>query len=90
MLDRRVQKLARNLVRHSCRLRRGETVLIEAIDIPDAMVEALVREVAKAKAHPLVTLKHGRVLRELYRSSREEGMKLCGEIERYRMERVDA
>jgi aminopeptidase len=90
MIDRRMQKLARNLVRHSCRLRKGHKVLIEAIDIPDEMVEVLLREVAKAKAHPLVTLKRSRVLRELYRSSKADGMRLSGEVERFRMERMDA
>ncbi len=90
MFDRRMQKLARTLVKHSCRLRKGHKVLIEAIDIPDEMIEVILREVAKVKAHPLVTIKRGRVLRELYRCSQEDGMALCGDVERFRMEKVDA
>jgi aminopeptidase len=90
MHDRRMQKLARTLVRYSCRMRKGEKLLIEAIDVPDEMIELLVQETAKVKAHPLVTVKHNAVLRELYRCSQEEGMALAGDVERYRMERVDA
>jgi aminopeptidase len=90
MFDPRMQKLARNLVRTSCRLRKGEKVLIEAIDVPDEMVELLIRETAKAEAHALVTVKRNRILRELYRASGEEAIALAGEVERFRMERVDA
>ena len=45
MHDRRMQKLARNLVRYSCRLKKGEKVLIEGFDIPEEMI-ALVSELA--------------------------------------------
>ena len=37
MHDSRMQKLARNLIRYSCGLKRGEKILIEAIDIPEPM-----------------------------------------------------
>ena len=44
MFDPRMQKLAKNLIRYSCRLKKGEKILIEAIDIPDEMVALLIRE----------------------------------------------
>ena len=90
MYDPRMEKLAHNLVRYSCSLKAGEKVLIEAFDIPDEMVALLVREAAAVGAVPLVTLKRNRVMRELYRVSGEEGIRLAGEFERHRMERVDA
>jgi aminopeptidase len=90
MLDPRMQKLARTLVRTSCRLEKGEKILIEAFDAPDEMVALLVREASRAGGVPLVTTKHNRVLREIYRSASAESMKLAGEVERFRMERVQA
>ena len=45
MHDERFDKLAKLLVEYSIRLKRNETVLIEAFDIPDEMTVALVRAV---------------------------------------------
>jgi len=85
-----MQKLARNLIRYSCALKKGERILIEAIDIPEEMVVLLVREAAKAGGIPLVTTKANRVLRELYRSNKVDALKLAGEVERFRMEKMQA
>ncbi|MBI5511930.1 MAG: aminopeptidase [Deltaproteobacteria bacterium] len=90
MLDFRMEKLAQTLVRYSCRLKRGEKILIEAIDIPDEMVALMIRAAADAGGVPLVTTKHNRVLRELYRHGSEESMKLAAASERLRMEKVQA
>jgi aminopeptidase len=90
MFDPRMQKLARNLIRYSCELKKGEKVLIEAFDIPEEMVALLVREAAKVGGVPMVTTKHSKVLRELYKSSKAEGIKLAAEFEKARMEKCDA
>ena len=42
MHDARFDKLAKLLVQYSIRLKRNETVLIEAFDIPDEMTIALI------------------------------------------------
>ena len=49
MTDPRYAKLASNLINHSIHLEKGEKVLIEAFDLPEAMVIALVRA-ARARA----------------------------------------
>ena len=90
MHDPRMQKLARNLIRYSCDLQKGERILIEAIDIPEEMVVLLIREAAKVGGIPLVTTNHNRILRELYRASPVAGIKTAGEVERFRMEKVQA
>ncbi len=91
MKDVRVDKLAEVLIEHSCRLEPGEKILIEAFDLPDPeLVCALVETAAARGACPLVSLKDNRVLRTLYRHATEEQMRLIGELERARMERVDA
>ncbi len=90
MTDPRYDKLASNLINHSICLQKGEKVLIEAFDLPDAMVIALVRAARRAGGVTLVTLKNNHVLRELYREATEEQMQLCGDVELARMKEMDA
>jgi aminopeptidase len=91
MHDPRIDKLAAVLLDHSCRVAKGEKLLIEAIDLPEPqLVCALVEGAAQRGVVPLVTVKNNAVLRSLYRAATEESMKLAGEIERSRMERVQA
>jgi len=90
MLDDRMTILARQLVNYSCSLKKGEKILIEAFDIPEQMVIELVREATKAGGIPLVALKNNRIIRALYHNATEEQMKLIGEVEGYRMDRMDA
>jgi len=90
MQDPRIVKLADNLVNYSTRVQEGDKVLIEAIDVPVALIEALIGEVAAAGAVPLVTYKHNRWLRRLYRTATEEGMSLIGQCELHRMKQMDA
>jgi aminopeptidase len=90
MIDPRQKKLAEIIVRHSCRVKKGEKVLVEAFDIPDDFTALLVREIADAGGLPLCLTKQNRVLRELYRSATEEQMRFWGEVERKQMEGVQA
>ena len=90
MLDPRITKLARSLVNYSCDLKKGEKILIETFDIPEEMVIELVREVTNVGGIPLVTLKNNRIIRALYQNATEAQMKLIGDCEGYRMERMDA
>ena len=90
MSDPRYATLASNLINHSIHLQKGEKVLIEAFDLPEAMVIALVRAAREAGGTPFVTLKNNRVLRELYVDATEEQMQLCGEVELARMREMDA
>jgi aminopeptidase len=91
MHDPRLNKLANLLLDHSCQLQRGQKVLIEAIDLPEPqLVCALVEGAAERGATPLVTIKSNAVLRSLYRTATEESMRLAGDLERIRMERMDA
>lgn len=90
MPDPRYAKLAAVLVGHSTRIQPGDNVLIEAIDIPDDMVIALIREVREAGGHPAVTLKRNRIQRELIRGGTDESIALSGDSEAYRMRKVQA
>jgi aminopeptidase len=91
MHDPRIDQLADLLLDHSCQIKKGEKILIEAFDLPDAsLVGKLVEGAAKREAVPLVTWKSNAVLRALYRTATEESMKLAGGFERARMEQVQA
>ena len=90
MKDPRVAKLADVLVGYSIHVQPGEKVLVEAYDIPDDVVTALVTRIAEAGGLPFVTVKRNSVLRALYNNATEEQMRLTGEFERARMAEMDA
>ena len=90
MKDPRIDKLAKVLIEHSTHLKAGEKVLIEAIDVPATITIALIRQAAQIGATPLVTLKQGIILRELYSRLDDTGMELVGQLEAARMKQMDA
>jgi aminopeptidase len=90
MQDARHDKLAAVLTRHSTALKPGEKVLIDAYDVPDDFVIALVRAVRAAKATPFVQLHHARVSRELALAATEEQFSLASALELARMKKMDA
>ena len=90
MHDSRLEKLADVLTSHSTKVQPGEYVLIEGFDIPEEMIIALIRTVREAGGIPLVEIKQNRIQRELLRNADEEGLKLIGEYEGYRMKQVQA
>lgn len=91
MQDPRIDKLANTLIDHSCELKAGDKLLIEAFDLPDpALVCRLVETAGERGATALVTWKHNTILRSLYRNATEESMKLAARFEADRMSSVDA
>ena len=90
MTDPRYGKLADVLVNYSTKLKKGERVLIDAIDIPDDFIVELMRVARKAGATPLVEVRHGRVTREILRGTNEEHAKLARDVEMFRMKKVQA
>ncbi len=81
MKDPRVAKLADVLVGYSTSIQPGEKVLVEAYDIPDDVITALVERIVQAGGLPFVTVKRNKVLRALYQNATEEQMRLIGELE---------
>ena len=90
MRDPRLAQLAEVLTSHSTRLRAGERVLIEAYDVPEAFVNELIAATIDRGAIPIVETKHNQVLRQMYRKYGEDAFKLLGDLEKYRMERMEA
>jgi aminopeptidase len=88
MHDPRFTQLAKVLIHHSCRVKPGDKVLVEAFDIPTDFTVELIRAIAEVEAQPLVSTYHQPVLRALYHAATEEQMRFIGEVERRRMEGV--
>ncbi|NBD37717.1 MAG: aminopeptidase [Verrucomicrobia bacterium] len=90
MNDSRFEALAKNLVGYSVSLKRGERVLIDAQNVPDEIVVALIREVRARKGIPHVAVQHARITRELLMGATEEQYRFQAKIELQRMKGMDA
>ena len=90
MHDDRFDKLAKLLVEYSIRLKRNETVLIEAFDIPDEMTIALIRAVRKAGGVPLAQTYQTRVNRALALEASDRQLNLMVGHELTRMKKMNA
>lgn len=89
-MDPRFQQLADNLVNYSVALQKGEKVLIDAHDIPNDMVVALVRAARRRKALPYVQINSARVLREYYMHAEPEQLEYQAALELERMKGMQA
>lgn len=90
MRDPRFERLASVLVNHSMQVRPGEKALVEATEIPDAMVAALVASIEGAGGLPFVVTRRQQVMRALYHAASEEQMKIIGDWEVSLMRQMDA
>lgn len=83
-------KLAKVLTGFSTNLQKGERVLIDAFDIPQAMVVALVRAARELGAIPFVNLQDARISRELVNDIDAEQFETQATWELSRMQKMDA
>src|SRR4029079_2718022 len=90
MYDERFDKLAKLLVEYSVRLKRNETVLIEAFDIPDEMSAALIRAARKAGGVPFAQVHHARVNRALALEVSDRQLNIMASHELARMKKMNA
>jgi aminopeptidase len=72
MHDPRVDQLARQLVRYSTQVKKGDRVWIDCFDVPNYVAIALIRAVVEAKGIPVVKLHDSQVSRELMLHATEE------------------
>ena len=90
MQDERFDKLAKLLVEYSIRLKRNETVLIEAFDIPDEMTAALIRATQNAGGVPFAQVYHARVNRALALEASDRQLNIMASHELARMKKMNA
>jgi aminopeptidase len=84
-MDSRYNDLAKGLAGYSVEVEPGEKVLIDAYDIPEQMVIALVRAVRKKKGIPFVQLNSARVNREILMHAESERWDFTKKLEMARM-----
>ena len=90
IIDPRFTQLAQSLAGFSTALKKGERVMIDAFDVPDAMVIALIRAARERGAHPYVQIHRARVTRELSLGAEETQFAPHAEVELARMQKMDA
>ncbi|MBQ6692614.1 MAG: aminopeptidase, partial [Clostridia bacterium] len=76
MTDPRVKTLAKNLVNFSCRVQKGENVLIETYGSCDDLLRCLIGEVYAAGGNPFVWRRDNEVQRAIAMGATEEQLKL--------------
>ncbi len=72
MHDSRIDDLARQLVRYSTSLRKGEKVLIDLHEVPDSIGLALIREARSRGALPFLKIHRGRLTREMLHGASDD------------------
>jgi aminopeptidase len=90
MTDPRYAKLAKLLVGYSTQLKKGEKILLDMIDVPDEFSVELLRAVRKARAIPLIEVRHSRISREVLLQTTQEHASLVRDVEMFRMKKVQA
>ncbi len=90
IIDSRFAQLADGLTGFSTALKKGENVLIDAFDVPDAMVIALVRAARARGAHPFVQIHRARITREMSIGAEEAQFQALSEVELLRMQHMQA
>ncbi len=92
MKDIRIEKLAYNLVNYSCRLKKGENVLIKVYGEGEerSLVMTIIQEVYKVGANPFVWNHDPEIMRELLKKCNEEQIKTWAESDLILMKKMDA
>jgi aminopeptidase len=90
MTDPRYKKLAGLLANYSTRVKMGDRVLLDMIDVPDEFSIELMRAVRAAGGIPLIEVRHTRVSREILCGLDEKHAALVRDIELFRMKKVQA
>ena len=90
-MDERIIKLASNLVNNSCKVQKGEHVLISAIGYDSLdLVNALIKEVYRVGGYPHTELKDASVSREVMLGCCEEQLLTMKEYGLHQMKLMDA
>ena len=89
-MDERIKKLARELVRYSCRVQKGEKVWVQYTGTDtEGLARQIIKEVYEAGGMPFPVYTNSRVQREMLLGCTEEQLKLMADIDRSRMENMD-
>jgi aminopeptidase len=90
MHDPRIDQLARQLVRYSTALKKGDHVLFDMFDVPPEVPIALVRAAREAGAVPFVNINDSKVTRELHRMGTDAQFKIVADVLMHQMQQMNA
>jgi aminopeptidase len=90
MSNEQERTLAKLLVRYSVDLQPQQRCLINAVDVPESMVEELVAAVYDAGGYPQVQLTTIRIEQALLSGCSPESLDTLAEADAYRMQQMDA
>ncbi len=90
-MDSRNKKFADLIVNYSCRVQKGEKVLIEEIGVSAApLIKELIRAVYAAGGYPYLGLSDTSLNREIIMNCSEEQLEFMRDYEMYQMKGMDA
>ncbi|QQY08230.1 MAG: aminopeptidase [Candidatus Xiphinematobacter sp.] len=90
MSDPRYDQLAKCLVEYSIHLKAGERVLIDAFDVSDEAVIALIRAVHSKGGIPFVQLHRSKIARELALTVSQSQLDVCRAVALVRIKKMQA
>lgn len=88
MTDPRVTRLAELLCDHSCQLSSDDNLLIHAFDMPEEVVEEVVRVARSRGAGVIVRLESNRIRRQMMLGMTEANARIIAASEKFEMENV--
>lgn len=89
-MDARIERLAKNLIHYSTKLKQGEKILIEVFDEAHPLAKALIKEAYKVGAMPFLALRNNALQRELIMRATRRQMEIIAENEANLMKQMDA
>ncbi|MFK5921735.1 MAG: aminopeptidase [Verrucomicrobiota bacterium] len=89
MHDPRIDQLAKQLVRYSTKIKRGEKVLIDLYDVPDSIGLALIRETRAVGGIPFININHSRLSREMAIGVNEDQVTISSKLAMAQMKSMD-
>jgi len=90
MIDNRIRKMARQLIRCSVNLKKGEKILLDISDYADDFAQTLIKEVYAVEGIPFVNLESSKIKRQILMGANQKQMDMYLEYELKRMKDMDA
>ena len=91
MRDIRIEKLAKNLLTHSVKLKQDEKILIEIIGLDGIPLgKELIKQAEKIGAYPCFNIIDYKIMREMLMNASEEQIKQYAKYDLKRMQEMDA
>ena len=89
-MNSEIKTLAKNLVNYSCKLKKGEKVLIESSPLCKDLIIEIINEVYNVGAFPFVSLGDSEIFRAIMKGTSDEHIKLLTKYMLPKMDDMDA